>query len=169
MSDPIKLVSVNFDHNGKWTSVFAQGSAVELSEFLAKNGNRLVLQVDSQPDTGQAVAIATLAELKEAVGSLKYLMPHTPALTYAKQVYATKKRILDLMERLEPVAVRQQPRQPTDETQRKARLWDLMWKLRACGRVFVQVYLSDGRAVYLSGDADVAATEIERLADEVKP
>ncbi len=49
MSEPIKLVSVNFDHNGKWTSVFAQGSAVELSEFLAKNGDRLNLKPAPEP------------------------------------------------------------------------------------------------------------------------
>jgi hypothetical protein len=64
------------------------------------------------------------------------------------------------------VANRQQPSAATDETQRKAWLWDVLWSLRAKGRIYASVPYQGQR---YADNAEDAADLLERLAGEVKP
>jgi hypothetical protein len=59
------------------------------------------------------------------------------------------------------------PAHVANETQRKARLWDVMWKLKAVGRIYASV--SDHQGQRYADNAEEAADLLERLAGEVKP
>lgn len=65
------------------------------------------------------------------------------------------------------VANCQQPSTTTDEKQRKARLWDVMWELKAIGRIYAQV--NDCQSLGIAYTSEEAADLLERLAGEVKP
>ncbi len=65
------------------------------------------------------------------------------------------------------VANRQQASGSADETQRKARLWDVMWELKAVGRIYAQV--NDCQSLGIAYTSEGAADLLERLAGEVKP